>query len=68
MIFTAHTNFDRVINSRRMRRAGHVARMGKGVVYTGFWWGSLRERDYLVDAGRDGRTILTLILSTWRIW
>jgi hypothetical protein len=27
----------RVINSRRMRWAGHVARMGRGQVYTGFW-------------------------------
>jgi hypothetical protein len=25
-----------VIKSRRMRRAGHVARMGRGEVYTGF--------------------------------
>ena len=32
-----------VMESRRMRCAGHVARMGRGVVYT-FWWGSLRER------------------------
>jgi hypothetical protein len=31
----------RVIKSRRMRWAGHVARMGRGEVYTGFWWGNL---------------------------
>ena len=30
-----------------MRRAGHVARMERGEVYTGFWWGNLRERDPL---------------------
>jgi hypothetical protein len=27
----------RVINSRRMRRMGHVARMGRIQVHTGFW-------------------------------
>jgi len=27
-----------VIKSRRMRWAGHVARMGIGEAYTGFWW------------------------------
>jgi len=35
-----------VIKSRRMRWAGHVARMGKGDMYTGFWWGNLRDRDH----------------------
>jgi len=24
-------------------------------VYTGFWWGNLRGRDYLEDPGIDGR-------------
>ena len=27
-------------------------------MYTGFWWGSLRERDYLGEPGVDGRIIL----------
>jgi hypothetical protein len=31
--------------------------MGRGVVYTGFWWGNLRERDHLEDPGLDGRII-----------
>ena len=26
-----------------------------GEVYTGFWWGNLRERDHLEDAGVDWR-------------
>jgi hypothetical protein len=30
-------NIIRVIKLRRMRWAGHVARIGKGEVYTGFW-------------------------------
>jgi hypothetical protein len=30
-------NFIRVIKSRRKRWAGHVARMGKREVHTGFW-------------------------------
>jgi len=34
----------RVIKSRRMRWVGQVARMGRGEVYTGFWWGNVRER------------------------
>jgi hypothetical protein len=44
-----------VIKSRRMRCSGHVARMGRGEVYTGIWWGNLRIRDHLeypdVDEG-----------------
>jgi len=31
-------------------------------VYTGFWWGNLRERDHLVDPGVDGRIILRWVL------
>jgi len=41
-----------------MRWAGHVACMGRVEAYTGFWWGSLRERDQLEDLGIDGRIIL----------
>ena len=48
----------RVIKSRRMRWAGHVARMGRGEVYTGFWLGNLRERDHLEHPGLDERIIL----------
>jgi len=43
MIFT--TTIVRWIKSKRMRWAGHVARKVRGEVYTGFWWGNLRERD-----------------------
>ena len=54
-------NILRVIKSRRMRWAGHVARMGIGEVYAGFWWGNLRERDHVGDPGIDGRIILRWI-------
>ena len=37
-------NIIRVIKSRRMKWARNVARMGRGELYTGFRWGSLRER------------------------
>jgi len=34
---------------------------GRGEVYTGFWWGNLKERDHLGDPGLDGRIILSWI-------
>jgi hypothetical protein len=34
-------------------------------MYTGFWWGNLRERSHLEDLGVDGRIILRWIFSNW---
>jgi hypothetical protein len=34
----------RIIKSRRMRRAGHVARMGRRGTRGDYWWDSQRER------------------------
>jgi hypothetical protein len=34
---------------------------GRREVYTGFWWGHLRERDHLEDLSVDGNTIIVSI-------
>jgi hypothetical protein len=36
----------RIIKSRRMRWAGHVARMGRRGMPIDYWWESQRERDH----------------------
>jgi hypothetical protein len=33
------------------------------MVYVGFWWGKLRERDHWEDPGIDGRIILRWIFK-----
>jgi hypothetical protein len=35
----------RIIKSRKMRWAGHVAGMGEREMRVGYWWESQRERD-----------------------
>jgi len=50
-----------------MRWAGHVASMGRGEAYTGFWWGNLRERDNLGDPGTDERIILRWMFRKWDV-
>jgi hypothetical protein len=54
-LYCSH-NIARVIKSRRMKWAGHVARMAEGAC-TGFWWGNLRERAHWGDPGVNGRII-----------
>jgi len=46
---------------------GHVARVGRGEVRTGFCWGNLRDRDYLENLGLDGRIILKWIFRKWDV-
>jgi hypothetical protein len=54
-------NIVRVVKSRRMRWAGHVARMVKRGVCTGCWWESQTERYHWGDPEVDGRIILRWI-------
>jgi len=51
-----------------MRGAGHVVCMGEREAYTGFRWGSLREREHLGGPGIDGRIILRWIIRKWDVW
>ena len=38
---------------------------GRGAVYTGFWWGNLREIDHLEDPSINGKIILSSIVNKW---
>jgi hypothetical protein len=40
---------------------------GAVVVYTRFWWGNQRERDYLEDPGVEGRLRLRWIFRKWNV-
>ena len=57
----------RVIKSRRMRWAGHVARMREERGRIGSWWGNRRERDHSEDLGVDGWIILGWISRRWDV-
>ena len=52
----------------RLRWAEHVAHLGRGEVHAGFWWGNLREIDYLEDPGTEGRIELRCIFRKWDGW
>ena len=52
------TNIMWVIKSRRMRWAGHVARMGEKRGCIGSWWGNGREEDHWGGLGVHGWIIL----------
>jgi hypothetical protein len=56
-------NIVREIKSRRMRWAGHVARMGRGKVFKGFWLGDPKARDHWEDLGVDGKMTLRWTLG-----
>jgi hypothetical protein len=56
-------NIVRVIKSKRMGWAGHVARMGRGEVFTGFWLGGPKPRDHWEDLGLGGRITLRWTLG-----
>jgi len=58
-------NIVRVIKSRRMRWAGHVACMGEDGGCIGSWWGNRRERDLWGGIGVDRWIILGRISRSW---
>jgi hypothetical protein len=58
-------NIVRVMKSKRMSWAEHIALCRKEEVYTGFWWGNPREGNHLEDQGVDGRIILRWICRKW---
>jgi hypothetical protein len=43
---------------------------GRGELYTGFWWGNLREREHLGDSSVDEIIILRWIFRKWdmEVW
>jgi len=40
---------------------GHI--WGTKELYAQFWWGNLKERDYLEDQGIDGRILITIFVK-----
>ena len=66
-------NIVRVIKSRRIRWAGHVARMGEERGCIGSWWGSRSVRDHWGGLGVDGWIIIGWIsrrcdVGIWTGW
>ena len=57
----------RVLKSRRMKWAGHVALMGEESWCVGSWWGNRREWDHSGDLGVDGSIILGWISRMWDV-
>ena len=58
-------NITWVVKIRRLRQAGHVARMGERRCTYRVWWGDMREGDHLEDPGTSGRITLTWIFQKW---
>ena len=56
-----------VIKSRRMRWAGHVARMGERRRICRVLVGKPEGKNHLKDLGVDGRIILKLIFRKWDV-
>jgi hypothetical protein len=56
-------NIIRIIKSRRMRWAGHVAGMGRKGKHIGYWCESQKKRDHEEDQDVGGWIILKWILE-----
>jgi hypothetical protein len=56
-------NIVMVIKSRRIGWVGHVARMGRGEVFTGLWWVGPKARDHWEDLGVGERITLRWTLG-----
>jgi len=65
-LYSSH-NIVRVIKSRRMRWAGHVARMGEERGCIESWRGNRRERNHWGHLGVDGWIILGRISRRWDV-
>ena len=64
MICTAHRQ---LLGQQSENEMGRTCSTYGRDVYTGFWWGSPREREYLEDPGVDGRIILRRIFRKWDV-
>jgi hypothetical protein len=51
------------MKSRRMRWAGRVTSMGRGVMDVGFWWESEKEKEHKENVEVDGRIMLKWIFE-----
>jgi len=65
--FYTSPNIVRVIKSRRMRLAGHVARMGEERGCIGSWWGNRKEGDHWGNLIVGGCIILGWISRRWDV-
>ena len=54
-----------IVRVRKNEMGGARSTYGRGEVYTGFWWGNLRERYKLQDPDLQGRIILKRIRKKW---
>jgi hypothetical protein len=45
-LYNLYSSPNRMMKSRRMRWAGHVARMGRRGMHIGYWWVSQKEKDH----------------------
>jgi hypothetical protein len=65
MICTPHPIFFGQNIENEMGRA--CSTLGKGELYTWFWWGNLKKIDHLGDPGLDERIIFRWIFRKWEV-